>query len=532
MTSTIESPQPAEPSLPSAQAPPGANKWRTLVSVSLGIMMVALDGTVVSVANPTIGRDLNASLADLQWVTNGYLLAIAVLLVFGGRLGDRFGRKRLFMIGMAGFALGSLGCALSPSIDVLILFRVVQGMFGAMMMPATLACLRAAFPADELERAVGIWGGTSALATASGPIIGGLLVQHVSWESIFLLNVPLGAVSLVVAFFSITETRDADSGRGLDPAGVVLLSGSLFALAWGLIKSQSHGWGSAYTLGFLAAALVLMSAFILWEMRVKVPLIPLELFKSRSFSAGVVLVILGLFSMYGVLFFMTLYLQRVHGYSPVAAGVRLLPLTAVFSLSSPLGGVLTARFGPRWPLFIGMVLLGVSFLGLRSVGIDTSYNGQWPWYLTTGIALGLIIVASTQAIVGNAPVDRAGVAGGIQQTGFQLGGVIGTSVLGSVIVSGVASHFAGNLAAAGVPQQAIGPLTSTSANQAVAQGIAPITHATPHALIAPITQASYLSFLDGLHNAMLVGAIVSFIGALVALLVQRGRETDGVAAVG
>ncbi len=452
MTSTIEPSYPNDPELRAGGAA-GANKWRTLISVSLGIMMVALDGTVVSVANPTIGHKLNASLADLQWVTNGYLLSIAVLLVFGGRLGDRFGRKRLFMLGMGGFALGSLGCALSGSIDLLILFRVVQGAFGAMMLPATLACLRAAFPPDELERAVGIWGGTSALATASGPIIGGLLVQHVSWESIFLLNLPLGAVALVVAFFSIQETKDVDSGSGLDPPGVLLLSGSLFALAWGLIKSQTHGWGSAYTLGFLAAALVLMLVFILWEKRVKVPLIPLELFKSPSFSAGVVLVVLGLFALYGVLFFMTLYLQRVHGYSPVQAGVRLLPLTAVFSLSSPLGGVLTARFGPRVPLFIGMVLMGAAFLGLRSVGIDTSYSGQWPWFVAVGVALGLIIVASTQAIVGNAPVDRAGVAGGIQQTGFQLGGVIGTSVLGTVIVTGVTAHFAGHLAAAGVPAQ-------------------------------------------------------------------------------
>ncbi|MFZ0388466.1 MAG: MFS transporter [Solirubrobacteraceae bacterium] len=526
MTSTIEPSFPNDPELRAGGAA-GANKWRTLISVSLGIMMVALDGTVVSVANPTIGHKLNASLADLQWVTNGYLLSIAVLLVFGGRLGDRFGRKRLFMLGMAGFALGSFGCALSGSIDLLILFRVVQGAFGAMMLPATLACLRAAFPPDELERAVGIWGGTSALATASGPIIGGLLVQHVSWESIFLLNLPLGAVALVVAFFSIQETKDVDSGSGLDPPGVLLLSGSLFALAWGLIKSQTHGWGSAYTLGFLAVALVLMLVFILWEKRVKVPLIPLELFRSPSFSAGVVLVVLGLFALYGVLFFMTLYLQRVHGYSPVQAGVRLLPLTAVFSLSSPLGGVLTARFGPRVPLFIGMVLMGAAFLGLRSVGIDTSYRGQWPWFVAVGVALGLIIVASTQAIVGNAPVDRAGVAGGIQQTGFQLGGVIGTSVLGTVIVTGVTAHFAGHLAAAGVPGSLIGQLNTTSVHQAVSQGIVP---PVPHMLLAPVTHASYLSFLDGLHKAMLVGAIVSFVGALVALLVQRGHELEGPAA--
>ena len=406
MTSTIEPSPPTEPESPAAEAV-GANKWRTLISVSLGIMMVALDGTVVSVANPTIGRDLHASLSDLQWVTNGYLLAIAVLLVFGGRLGDRFGRKRLFMIGMAGFALGSLGCALSPTIDVLILFRVVQGMFGAMMLPATLACLRAAFPADELEKAVGIWGGTSAIATASGPIIGGLLVQHVSWESIFLLNLPLGALALVVAFFSITETKDVDSGSGLDPVGVLLLSGSLFALAWGLIKSQTHGWGSAYTLGFLAAAVVLTLVFILWENRVKVPLIPL--------GAVQVAVVLGRRRARDPRSVRALRRAVLHDPVPAArarllarpGGVRLLPLTATFSISSPLGGVLTARFGPRVPLFIGMMLMGAAFLGLRSIGIDTSYNGQWPWFVAVGIALGLIIVASTQAIVGNAPVEKA-----------------------------------------------------------------------------------------------------------------------------
>lgn len=522
--------QPPTSQAPDSTSAVGANKWPTLVSVSLGIMMVGLDGTVVAVANPTIGRDLNATLADLQWVTNGYLLAIAVMLVFGGRLGDRFGRKKAFMIGMAGFALGSLGCALSHSIEVLILFRVIQGLFGALMLPATLACLRAAFPADELERAVGIWGGSSALATASGPIIGGLLVQNVSWESIFLLNLPLGALALVVAWFSIRDTRDLESGKGLDPGGVLLLSCSLFTLAWGLIKSQTHGWGSTYTLGFLAAALVLMIAFVVYEQRIKVPLIPLGLFASPSFAVGVGLVILALFALYGVLFFMTLYLQRVHGYSPIQAGVRLLPLTAVFAFSSPLGGILTARFGPRPPLFIGMVLMGAAFLGLRGIGIHTSYNGQWPWFLAVGIALGLIIVASTQAIVGNAPVERAGVAGGIQQTGFQLGGVIGTSVLGAIIVAGVAAHFGAHLAAAGVPAGVISQLDTTSVHQAVSQGIVPPLPPAAHALIAPVTHASFESFLDGLHKAMLISSIVAFAGALLSLLVKRGHAVDATGA--
>jgi EmrB/QacA subfamily drug resistance transporter len=521
MASTAEStPAPAA-------APSDTHKWRTLVSVSLGIMMVGLDGTVVSVANPTIGKDLGASLADLQWVTNGYLLAIAVLLVFGGRLGDRFGRKLFLLIGMTGFALGSLGCALSGTIDVLILFRVIQGLFGAFMLPATLACLRTAFPPDELERAVGIWGGTSALAIAGGPIVGGLLVQNVSWQSIFLLNLPLGAIAITVAAFSIRESKDKETGEGLDPLGVLLLSGSLFTLAWALIKSQTHGWGAAYTLGFLAASVVLMASFVAWELRVKVPLIPMDLFRSASLSAGLVLVILGLFSLFGVLFFMTLYLQRVHGYSPVQAGVRLLPLTGVFTVSAPLGGVLTAKFGPRPPLFIGMVIMGVAFLGLHGITVDSGYGSLWPWFLLVGIALGLIIVASTQAIVGNAPVERAGVAGGMQQTGNQLGGVIGTSVLGTVIVGGVGSHLAGRLTAAHVPANLIGTLTTTGAKQAVAQGIAPTVSGIPHSVSLAIAQASKLAFLDGLHSALIVGAIVAFAGALLSLLCQRGHEVEG-----
>jgi EmrB/QacA subfamily drug resistance transporter len=520
-TSTHSGPQSDAP------ASADAHKWRTLIAVSLGIMMVGLDGTVVSVANPTIGRDLHASLADLQWVTNGYLLSIAVLLVFGGRLGDRFGRKRFLLIGMAGFALGSLGCALSRSIDVLILFRVIQGMFGALMLPATLACLRTAFPPDELETAVGIWGGTSALAIAAGPIVGGLLVQNVSWESIFLLNLPLGAIAIAVAAVSIHESSDPESGEGLDPLGVLLLSGSLFTLAWGLIKSQTHGWGAAYTLGFLAAAIVLMAAFVAWELRVKIPLIPMELFRSASLSAGLVLVILGLFGLFGVLFFMTLYLQRIHGYSPIQSGVRLLPLTGMFAFSAPLGGLLTAKLGPRPPLFIGMGIMGVAFLGLRSVGVHSGYIHEWPWFLLVGIALGFIIVASTQAIVGNVPVQRAGVAGGMQQTGNQLGGVIGTSVLGTVIVGGVDSHLASRLAAAGVPHRVIAQLSTVSVREAVAQGIAPVTTRTPHTLALAITHGSQLAFLDGLHRALLVGAIVAFAGALLSLLCQRGHEVEG-----
>jgi EmrB/QacA subfamily drug resistance transporter len=228
-------------------------------------MMVGLDGTVVSVANPTIAKDLHASLPALQWVTNGYLLALAVTLILGGKLGDRFGRKRVFISGVVGFALFSLGCALSGSTNVLIAFRVLQGLAGALLMPNTLALLRASFPAEKLNQAVGIWGGSSALAVASGPIIGGLLVEHVSWESIFLLNLPLGLLAALFALRFVSESRDEKNVDGFDSPGVLLLTVGLFLLIWALIKAQGHGWGSAYVLGFGAAGLVVLACFVVRE---------------------------------------------------------------------------------------------------------------------------------------------------------------------------------------------------------------------------------------------------------------------------
>ena len=505
----------------------GSPGW-TLVAVALGVMMVAIDGTVVSVANPTISRDLHASLADLQWVTNGYLLSLAVLLIVGGKLGDRFGRRTIFSVGIVGFALMSLGCALSSSIGELIVFRVLQGVAGAMLMPNTLAILRSTFPPETLGRAVGIWGGSTALATASGPIVGGLLVQHVSWQSIFLLNLPLGALALAVTLSVVRESRDLTSGRGFDLPGVATLSGGLFCIVWALIETDSHAWASAYTIAFLAAGIVLLVAFVVRESSTTRPLLPLKLFRSRSLSAGTVLVLLGFLGLFGVLFFVTLYLQNVHGYSPVATGVRLLPLTGVFAFSAPIGGVLTARFGPRIPLLVGMLLLGVAMLGLRGISVHSGYLSLWPWFLALGIALGLTVVASTEAIVGNAPVEVGGVAGGLQTTANQLGGVLGTAILGSVLSGTVGSSLLGALHRQGIT--GVGAQRLLAAKQAISQGQAPVAASTSPALRAHIVAASHDAFMSGLHTALLVAAILSFAGAAVALLVEGGAAGAGAGA--
>ncbi|GII82610.1 MFS transporter [Sphaerisporangium siamense] len=518
--STSDLHPPAAPTATEAAYPSPRRRRLTLAAVALGVMMVSLDGTIVHVANPTIGRDLGASLAGLQWVTNGYLLALAVALVLGGKCGDRFGRRRVFLIGVAGFALTSLGCALSPSTEVLVAFRVLQGLAGAMLVPNTLALLRAAFPPAELDRAIGAWGGASALAAASGPIVGGLLVEYVSWQAIFVLNLPLGLAAVLLTVRRVPESRASTRAGGMDLSGAALLSGGLFLVVWSLILTQRHGWGSSSVLLPGLAGLAVLGLFIMREHRAADPLLPLSLFRSRSLSLGVALVTSGNFALYGVLFFIGLYLQNVHHYSPFETGLRMLPLTAVFAVSAPLGGFLTGRLGPRWPLFGGMLLLAGTFYGLTGLEAGSPYGGQWPYLVTLGLGMGLVIVASTEAIVANAPVEFGGVAGGLQTTANQLGGVLGTTVFGSVVAGAVAGALPDALAGAGVPGEVAARVAASPGT--VGQGLPPIVPGVHGQVAAAVADASAQAFMTGLHTAMWVGAGAATASALLALLVRRG----------
>jgi EmrB/QacA subfamily drug resistance transporter len=416
----------------------------------------------------------------------------------------------------------SLGCALSSSIGMLVVFRVLQGVAGAMLMPNTLALLRAAFPAEKLNQAVGIWGATSALAVASGPIVGGLLVEHVSWESIFLLNLPLGAVALAFSLRFVGESKEPERSGGFDLPGLGLLTVGLFSLIWGIIKAQDHGWGSAYVLVFGAVGLLVLAGFVVRESRAADPLLPLSVFRSPAVSAGVALVVIAFMALFGILFFIGLYLQNTHGYSPVQTGVRLLPLTATFVISAPLGGALTQRFGPRPPLLAGMALIFVAFLGLTGLEPDTSYSGQWPFFFLIGIAFGLVIVATTEAIVGNIPVEQGGIGGGLQSTANQLGGVLGTAIFGSIIVSSVSGALPDKLAAAHVPAQVADQVGGQA--ELVGQGVVPVSPDLPAAVARAVTTASQDAFIQGLHVAMYVGAGLAVVGAGLSLLVRKGRE--------
>jgi EmrB/QacA subfamily drug resistance transporter len=497
----------------------------TLVVVSMAVIMVAIDGSVVAVANPYIGRDLHASLADLQWITNAYLLALAVWLILGGKLGDHFGRRRVFLVAVSGFTAASLAIGLAGTTDAVIVLRAVQGAFGALLLPNTLALLRAAFPAEgELNRAVGTWVSASAVATAAGPIVGGLFVEHISWQSVFFINVPVGLATLALGLFVLRESRQGGRHR-FDIPGVVSLAVGLLAVVYALINAQAWGWGSARTLGLIALGAVVLAAFVVIEHRTADPLVPLGIFSGRSVSLCVVIVLLDFFALFGVLFFVGLYLQSVHGYTPVGAGVRLLPFTVAFAFSGNIGARLTERFGPGLPITGGLLATSVALFSLATLQVDSSYLHLWPPFILIGMGIGLVVTAATDAIIGNVPVDEAGVASGIQVTAIQLGGVLGTAVGGSLIGATVAGGLLSRLLRAGVPPGVARTLARSSA--VVSQGLAPVPAGSPAQVAQAITQASHAAFMAGLHLTMAVAASAALVGAALGPFVRRGGTSAG-----
>ena len=421
--------------------------WRgnpalTLAAVALGVMMVALDGTIVAVANPSIQSHLHASLADIQWVMNGYMLALAVSLITVGKVGDRFGHRLVFVTGMIGFALFSAGIGLSgdtaKSISLVIAFRVAQGFFGAMLMPTALALLRETFPVDKLNAALGVWAGVIGASTAAGPIVGGLLVQHVNWEACFYVNLVVGALALAMTLAFVKETASSPAARSFDLAGIALLSAGLFCLIWALMKASTYGWASPRTIGFFVGSAAALALFVLCESRAAQPLLPLRLFRSVSLSVAAVLNILLMFSLVGSLFFMTFFMQDVHGLDPVITGVRMLPLTGSLIIGSPLAGLLIQKVGPRLPIAGGLLVTAVGLFGLSRLTSTSGPNDVVFWFLLMGIGLSPVMVGAADVIVGSAPVELAGVAGGMTSTAMQVGGVLGTSVLGAVMSAKVA----------------------------------------------------------------------------------------------
>jgi EmrB/QacA subfamily drug resistance transporter len=502
----------------------GSPGW-TLLAAALGVMMVGIDGTIVAVANPAIQSHLGASLADIQWVTNGYLLALAVTLITIGKFGDRFGHKKVFLTGIVGFAASSAAIGLSgsiaSSITLIIAFRILQGVFGAMLQPTALALIRETFPVEKLNGAIGIWGGVIGASSAAGPIVGGLLVQHLNWESCFYVNVPVGLIALTVGLLVLRETRPSPAARSFDIPGITLLTAFLFLLVWGLIKGPDYGWLSGQTIGFFAGAVAALAAFVVREARAREPLLPLTLFRSVPLSAGTVLVLTLMFAMFGAMFFMTFFMENVHGLDPVAAGVRLLPMTGMLIVGAPLSGQVITRIGPRLPMVAGMLMSAVALFGLSRIGLASSLNDTIVWFALLGLGLSPVMVGATEVIVGNAAIELAGVAGGLQSTAMQVGGTIGTSVLGAVMSAKVNALLPARWAAAHLP--ALSPEQLASVKSATTVGVAPVQKGMSAQAAAAVADVTHATFVSGMTAAFLVASLVAVTGALIALLVKRGH---------
>ncbi|MFV8132873.1 MFS transporter [Streptomyces syringium] len=493
--------------------------WVVLAAVALGTMMEALDGTVVAVANPVIAVDLDTELTTLQWVTNGYMLAVASFLITAGKIGDRYGHKKVFLIGMAGFAASSALAGLADSIEALIFWRVVQGISGALLAPSGLAVLKSTFPKDKLKIAIGVWSGVSALAMAAGPFIGGVTVDLLGWRWVFYVNVVVCVAALAVGGWAIRATRPEGAGRPFDVPGVLLLTGALFSLVWGIIQVPGHGWGHAYPLGSFAVAVVLGVAFVLREHRTREALLPLSLFRLRTVSTGTTVLLIGGFATFGASFYLALYLQQVHGFGPLRAGLGLLPFTVLFGVGAPTGAVLNQRFGPRVPLTLGLVLIAGALLGLSGMTEDSSYHAMWPFLAPLGVGMGMVAPTAIEMIVSSAPGHLSGVASGLQQTALMLGGVLGTAALGSMISSRVSGVLPGHLADEGVGDPLAGILRG--ATEVIAQGVVPVPPGTPRMTAEAAARAGHAAFMDGFQMAMLGGTVIVIIGALIALLAPR-----------
>ncbi|MBV9802253.1 MAG: MFS transporter [Solirubrobacterales bacterium] len=406
----------------------------TLVIVSIGLFMMVLDNLVVNVALPSIRVDLGASIQTLEWTVNAYILAYAVLLLTGAALGDRLGRKRMFMAGITLFIVGSAAAALSPSIDFLIAARAVQGIAAAIVTPLTLTLIAEAFPPEQRGLALGVWSGVSGIGVALGPLVGGALTQFASWHWIFWVNVPIGLTLLPFARTRLTESRG--EVKHLDLPGLTLASSGLFGVVYGLVRSQSLGWSSPEVIVALAAGIALLAAFIRQELRTSEPMLPMQFFANRGFAVTNVVSIAMYFGMFGSIFFLSQFLQTVLHNTPLQAGVKLLVWTGAVMVVSPATGFLSERYGSRLFMAAGLGLQGLALAILAtSASVHQSYASMLIPFVLAGSGMAMVFAPSANAVLASVRTAQTGQASGATNALRELGGVLGIAILGTVFTS-------------------------------------------------------------------------------------------------
>jgi len=410
-------------------------RWWTLGALSFALFMIMLDNTIVNVALPAIKNDLHIGVSELEWVVTAYALTFAVLLLTGGKLGDLLGRRLIFTIGLVVFTASSLACGLSSSATELIGARAVQGVGSALMMPATLSIITATFAARERGMAIGIWAGVSAMALAIGPLLGGVITEHISWNWIFYVNVPIGLLGILASIVVVPESKDTSHEQRLDLPGLLASGVGLLALVYALIEAHHYGWTSATILGLFAVAASALTAFVLLEQRQRLPMLDLTLFRNGTFAGANLVAILVTLAMFGIFVFFPIYMQTFLGWSPIQAGAALLPWTILIVIFAPIAGKLSDKVGSRWLIAAGMTTVGLCCLELSTVAVGSTFWRLLPGFILGGLGMSFVMTPMSAAVMGAAPVDKAGVASGVLNTFRQVGVALGIAIMGAIITN-------------------------------------------------------------------------------------------------
>ena len=529
-----------------AAATSTTNRWLVLILLSSGFFMIQLDVMIVNIAIPSIIDDLKASLDQILWVLNAYILVYAILLITAGRLGDLFGQRNLFVLGLGVFTVSSAACGLAPNIDLLIAARVAQGLGGALLTPQTLSIITTLFPSDNRGAAFGIWGAVAGIASIAGPTLGGFLVTDASWRWIFFINVPIGLVVVVAGLVLIPDLRPGHR-HGFDPIGMMIASAALFLITFGLIEGQRYDWAHVTNAGplplpafvdirlILVAGAVLAVAFLLWEGRHREALVPLSLFSDRNYSLMNWVVAIVSFAMVGLFLPFVIYLQSVLGFSAMKAGLTMVPMTAATLPVAPLAGKLADRFGGKY-----LIVAGLAVMGLGIALFDQVAAADSDWYsfvlvgFITGVGMGMTFAPMTTVAMRNISPEMAGAASGVFNTTRQLGGVLGSAIVGAVLQNQLAQHLRDEAVrrSTALPAPLRGPFVdafASAAKNGFQVGRSQVGAAVPgglppqlaHQLQAIAHDVFVYGYLDAMRVTLVVPILAIALGAISCLAVRR-----------
>ena len=487
------------------------SRWWTLGAMCFALFMVMLDNTVVNVSLPSIQRDLHASLSALEWTVNAYTLTFAVLMVTGGRLGDIFGRRRMFLFGVVVFGISSAAIGFAADDTMLVAFRAVQGIGAAFMMPATLSIITQAFPPHQRGMAIGTWAGVSAMALAIGPVLGGFLTEQVSWRAIFFINPPIAAVTIAVTLFAARETRDETVSRKIDFGGIAAITVGLTTLVLALVEGNRWQWSSARVVSLFAISAAALVAFIVVERRVRAPMVDFTFFRSRSFLGASLVGFIVSFAMLAQFFFLALYMQNILHYSPLQAGLRFLPSTLVIIVMGPIAGRLTDRIGPRPLMSAGMLVVAAALFIQSRLTVHTGYGLLLPGFVLMGVGMGLVMSPMSTAAMNSVDRTKAGVASGVLSMSRMVGGTFGVSIMGAMVATIGRARLDTRLPHVPAATRA------AIANSLGSGGASTGPHASPQ-----IVSAAREAFVSALGAGLTIGGAVTVIGAIAAFtLIQR-----------